>query len=56
MQDEQPSYARHCDWEPCHKRIAEFCFVCSTRDDFCCDSICAEPDLGSAEPQSQTLQ
>ena len=49
MQDEQQQYALHCDWEPCNRRLVEFCFVCSVKTKFYCDSICSEPDLKNAE-------
>ncbi len=56
MQDEQQHYALHCDWEPCNRRLVEFCFVCNVKDKFDCDSICSKPDLKIAESLHPTFQ
>ena len=44
MLDEQPHVSVRCDWEPCHKRLVDFCFVCAESDKFYCDEICASRD------------
>ena len=56
MQDEQQQYALHCDWEPCNKRLVEFCFVCDINDKFHFDTICSERDLKNGESRVPALQ
>jgi hypothetical protein len=48
VQDEHQQYALYCDWEPCNKRLVEFCFVCS-QERFYCDSDCDDPDHQKAK-------
>ena len=50
MQDEQQHYALRCDWEPCNKRLVDFCHVCDVTNKFYCDSICCDRDLQETQP------
>lgn len=56
MQDEQQQYALHCDWEPCNRKLVEFCFVCNVKNKFYCDSTCSEPEPKNAESLHPTFQ
>ena len=52
MQDEQQHYALHCDWEPCNRRLVEFCFVCNVKDKFDCDFDSLETSEIAESPAS----
>ena len=45
MQNEQQSHFVRCDWEVCHKRLKDFCFVSAENDKYYRDEICASRDL-----------
>ena len=50
MQDEQQHYPLRCDWEPCNKRLVDFCHVCDVNNKFACHSICCDADSQEAPP------
>ena len=51
MQDEQQTYALHCDWEPCNNRLVDFCHVCDITNELYCGSIGCDRDLRQTQPK-----
>jgi hypothetical protein len=51
MQDEQQTRALRCDWEPCKKRLVDFCHVCDVTSKYYCDTICCDRDLQETQPR-----
>ena len=45
MQAEQLTHTLRCDWEPCAKKLLDFCYVCAETGKYFCDEICRDRDF-----------